>query len=101
MSDRLTLAGAKQSGLLDPLRGGTPKAAIDYIRKRWSVREDEYPTLTATSVDDFYSPPPEVLLQLADSRRVEVGHIIGYEYIYNPTIEKIGEALKSGPVCFS
>lgn len=100
-SDRLTLAAAKSIGILDPERGGTPKDAVEYIRKNWSVFEREFPASAAKSLEEFYAVPSKELLQLAKNRLKEMGYLVKYEYIPNPTVPKIKEALKSGPVCFS
>ena len=100
-SDRFSIALALSLGMFDPAKGGTPKDAIDNIRKNWSVREDEYPTVAAANLQEFYTKPSATLQQIAKSRLEEIGHVIGYEYIPNPTVPKIREALKSGTVCFS
>lgn len=100
-SDRFSIALAFSMGVFDPARGGTPKSAIDNIRKNWSVREDLYPTIGAATKDEYYKKPPQSLIELAKNDLKQIGHVIGYEYITNPTIPKIKEALKSGTVCFS
>src|SRR3990167_5825070 len=67
-SDRFSIALALSLGMFDPAKGGTPKDAIDNIRKNWSVREDEYPTVAAANLQEFYTKPSDTLIQLAKNQ---------------------------------
>jgi len=95
LSDRMAAVGAK----IHPALGGTPKNAADYLRKNWSVFEEEWPM--PDTLGEFYGTVPRELFDLARKRKEKTGYLLGYEYISNPDIPSIGTALTMGSVCFS
>lgn len=94
LSDRFVAA---QAGI-DPARGATPKVGAEWLRKNWSVNENEWPTADAKSVEEFYQQPPNQLRTLAIARGAEFD--FGYEYI-TPSKENIKAYLPYSPVCIS
>lgn len=95
-SDRFV---AKGSGT-DPAIGNYPKAPADFLRKNWSVFEEEWPfDESVKNVAEFYSDIPKKLKTLAIGRGAE--YEFGYEYVptHHPT--SLMTALMYSPVCIS
>lgn len=93
-SDRMV---AKGSGT-DPLKGNTPKAPAEYIRKNWTVFEFEWPAAAAKTVQEFYADIPQNLKTLAAGRGAEFD--FGYEYVGTGKAN-LREALKQSPLGMS
>ena len=93
-SDRMT---SKLSGT-DPARGNTPAKVADTIKKKWSVSEEKYPTLSAKTVEEFYQDVPVSLQTLAVAEGAEFE--FGYERV-STRPEAIAEALKYSPLGMS
>jgi hypothetical protein len=94
LSDRFI---AKGSGT-DPSRGNTPKTVAEFVRKNFTVFEQEWATLDATSVEDFYRDIPQNLKTLATARGAEWD--FAYEYV-PLTLTALREALKYSPLGIS
>jgi hypothetical protein len=91
LSDRYV---AKGSGT-DPQKGNTPKTVAEFIRKNWTVFEQEWSTESAKNVVEFYAELPQNLKTLSAARGAEWD--IGYEYV-PLTVHALKEALKYSPL---
>ena len=83
----------------DPARGNTPQAVAEWFRKNWSVLEEEWPTMAAKTVEEYYAPLPASLL--SNAKRQKGNHVWGYENIRTPSKANLRDALTKGAVCMS
>jgi hypothetical protein len=90
LSDRFV---AKGSGTLF---GNTPKRVADFIRKSWSVYEQEWPFEEVKTLEEFYKDLPNNLISLAIARGAE--YEFGYELV---KVSDMRGALKYSPLGMS
>src|SRR3990167_7908202 len=95
LSERDVAVGAG----IDPARGATFKLGAEWFRKNWAVFEHEWSAKDAETLEEYYTAPPPDIRAKGKERGKQ--YTFGYEYISNPTFEKIEEALRYGPVGFS
>ena len=90
-SDRFVTVGSGTS----PAGGNTPDKVNDFIRHKWTVHEEEWPTSAAKTQAEFYTEIPQALYDRAKQLKK---YKYGYERIQNPTPDVLREALKYGAV---
>src|SRR3990167_6609346 len=88
---------SKGSGT-NPAQGNTPKAVADFIRKNWSVFENEWPTSAAKNVEEFFADLPAHLFSIAKARGAFFD--FGYERVNNDK-GSMRSALKTSPLGIS
>lgn len=93
LSDRMV---SKGSGT-DPDKGNYPKAPAEYLRKKWSVFEEEYPFVD--NLEEYFQELPKRLVSLATGRGAE--YDMGYEYVPTHDSTSLLTALMYSPVCIS